>query len=162
MIKGCEMLWSFVSYSVGHFPSISLFLERTCVCKLLSAMLYTSSFYHICWLCCCFSTYLVIFLSFDLSVPEMGICIKSFIMVVNLTVTFVNFIKTSFQWNESQEFPGTPVVRTFVAMALGPILVGELRSGKLCIAAKKKRKKWVCVCVCVCVWKGKTFYWINY
>ena len=52
---------------------------------------------------------------------------------------------------------------TFVAMALGPILVGELRSGKLCIAAKKKKKEMsVCVCVCVCVWKGKTFYWINY
>ena len=140
------MVLSFVS-CVGHFPSISLFLERTRVCKLLSAMFYTSSFYHICWLCC-FSTYLVIVLSFDLSVPEMGICIKSLTMVVNVTVTFVNSIKTSFQLKWISGIPWHSSSQDFHCHGPGfnPWL-GNWDLANCAWQPPQKRNEYMCVCM---------------
>ena len=48
-----------------------------------------------------------------------------------------NHISNSFL----REFPGSPVVRTFTAMASVQSLVRELRSLKLHGSAKKKKKK---------------------
>lgn len=139
----------FVSYC-RSLPSISLFLERTCVCKLLGTMfIQVHSITSDDWVAVFLHTLMFCLLIYQflkwVYVLSLSLC------VVNLTVTFVNFIKTSFQIEINLRNPGTPVVRAFIAMALGSIPSWGTESGKLCIAAKKK-KKWICMCVCVCVY----------